>query len=202
MHRMKCVFLDLGKVLVDFDLAHFSERVCELAGVKVEVLREAVAGDGLAQRYESGLITDAEFHDSVCKRIGARIDMEDFVQAWNSIFLPVPILDEALIQSLSERAVLWVISNTNKIHFDFVLSRFSLLRHFKGFVLSHEVRAMKPEPKIFQIALERAGVAQSQSVFVDDQLPNVLAARDLGIDAFQFLNPGQFTVELRERNLL
>src|SRR5438093_3902976 len=84
----RCVFLDLGKVLVDFDPTHFRERVRELTGVESEVLREAVAVDGLANRHESGLMTDAEFHAAVCNRIGVRIEMEDFAGAWNSIFLP------------------------------------------------------------------------------------------------------------------
>src|SRR5213593_1327831 len=83
----RCVFLDLGKVLLDFDPMHFRERLRELTGVESEVLREAIAGDDLAHRYESGLMTDVEFHVAVCNRIGARIDTADFVRAWNSIFL-------------------------------------------------------------------------------------------------------------------
>ena len=67
----RCVFLDLGKVLLDFDLVHFRRRVSELTGVDSEVLREAIAGNDLAHRYESGQITDAEFHAAVCNRIGA-----------------------------------------------------------------------------------------------------------------------------------
>jgi HAD superfamily hydrolase (TIGR01509 family) len=107
-----------------------------------------------------------------------------------------------LNRRLAARAELWIISNTNKLHFDFLRDRFPFFGFFKGFVLSHEVGAMKPDPRIFREALARAGSKASESLFVDDQLVNVEAARELGIEAFQFLSPDQCRSELRKRQLL
>ena len=199
---MRCLLLDMGKVLLDFDWKRFHERMRAATGVESDILPRAFAGDGVARKYESGFLTDEAFHAALCEAIGAEVDMRYFVRAWNSIFAPTPILPDSLVQSLAQRADLWVVSNTNNLHFAYVMDHFPVFRHFKGFVLSYEVKAMKPDPKIFSEALSRAGVMPSQALFVDDQLANVLAARDLGIDAFQFVNPDHFIAELQKRDIL
>ena len=200
--EVRCILLDMGKVLFDFDFKAFGQRMRELTGVEFERLRAAFTGEQLAVRYESGLLTDAEFYIEVCRRIGCRVSWENFVAAWNSIFHQDPILPEHLIRTLAVKADLWVVSNTNKLHFDHLAGRYPFLGCFKGYVLSHEVGALKPDPRIFQAALKRAEVEADRALFVDDQATNVAAARDLGIDSFQFLGPEQFVTELQRRSLL
>ena len=199
---MFTIFLDMGKVLVDYDFKLFSDRLCQSAEIDPELLRGALTGNSLHHTYELGQLNEDEFHGEVCRRLGKSMAREDFFAAWTGVFLPVPLLSEDLIRRLAERAQLWVISNTNKLHFDYLRARFSFFGLFKGFVLSHEVGAMKPDPRIFREALARAGSKASEALFVDDQIINVEAARELGIDAFQFLSSDQFTSELRKRELL
>ncbi len=198
--KLNCCFLDMGKVLLDFNWEHFGNRMRQLTGVSQELLQEAIRG--LAQSYESGRLSDAEFHQAVCQGVGKQIPLREFASAWNSIFSPDPILPEDLLRRLASTMDLWVISNTNGIHFDYVSKNYRCLQYFRGFVLSHEVGALKPDRKIFSEALSRAGVQPREALFVDDQISNVAAARELGIDAFQFLSSEQFTVELKRRAIL
>jgi putative hydrolase of the HAD superfamily len=192
----------MGKVLFDFDFKAFGERMRELTGLEYERLRAAFTGEQLGVRYESGLLSDMEFYTEVCRRAGCRVSWENFVAAWNSIFYQDPILPERLVRTLASKADLWVVSNTNKLHFDHLTRRHPFLDCFKGFVLSHEVGVLKPDARIFRAALTRAGFEAERALFVDDQAANVAAARDLGIDSFQFLSPDQFVDEVRRRNLL
>jgi FMN phosphatase YigB (HAD superfamily) len=192
----------MGRVLIDFDFAHFGARISRLAAVDLDAVRVALTGGELANRYETGLLGDLDFHGEVCRRLGCHLSWDEFVRAWNSIFDPAPILSEELIAALAGRAQLWVVSNTNKIHFDFILERYPLMRHFRGYVLSHEVRALKPDARIFHAALERAGSRPEETLFVDDQPANVEAAKQLGLDAFQFQGVERFERELAARGLL
>ena len=200
--QVGCVLLDMGKVLFDFDFTAFGERMRELTGLELEPLRAAFTGGQLAIRYEAGLLSDVEFYTEVCRRAGCQVSWENFVGAWTSIFQQEPILPEHLIRALANKADLWVISNTNNLHFEYLASRYPFLGCFKGYVLSHEVGVLKPDARIFTTALERAGVEAEQALFVDDQAANVAAACELGIDSFQFLGPEQFVTELRQRKLL
>ena len=202
MAAIRCVFLDMGKVLVDFDFQRLADAMHSLTGCDPNCLRSAITGGDLAVRFELGRISSEDFHAEVCRLLGAGISFERFASAWNSIFLQTPNLPEETLAALSDRTALWVLSNTNRIHFSFIRDSYSFLRFFRGCVLSFDVGAMKPDPRIYQYALKKAGVEASEALFVDDHLPNVEAAASLGIEAFQFRSPAQFREEMMTRELL
>ena len=91
--------------------------------------------------------------------------------------------------------------NTNPIHFAMLKEAYPLLAHFDDFVLSYEVRAAKPEAKIYHDAMARVQCKPEACFFTDDLAVNVTAARELGMDAVQFLSAEQLERELRVRGL-
>jgi HAD superfamily hydrolase (TIGR01549 family) len=96
-----------------------------------------------------------------------------------------------------------LLSNTNLIHFQIIRENYSsLLRYFHDLVLSFEVHAAKPEPEIFQTAIERAGCPPQECFFTDDIVDNVEAAHLLGMDAVQFQSPQQLQDEMRGRGIV
>jgi HAD superfamily hydrolase (TIGR01549 family) len=197
--RISGIFFDLGNVLVEVNYREFAARLTSLTGKPMEELRPAFT-DGLVVRYELGLCEEGEFLSTLCGRIGLR--QTDFLEAWTSIFAAKPLIPEDVIMDLSRKYRLWIISNTNRMHFDYIRGHYSFLACFHGLILSYEVGAAKPDPAIFKLALERAGIKPDEAVFVDDQLANVKAAREIGIDAIRFLNLDQLLLEFRERHLL
>jgi len=200
--RPSCVFLDLGKVLLDYDFARLISSMQPLAAVDEDQLRRVFSSDSLAQRFETGEASESAFHSEVGAGLDVEITRSDFVEAWNSIFIDAPLLPEDLLAGLAKRVPLWALSNTNPIHFRYAQQHFPVLGHFRGFILSFRAGSRKPDEKIFLQALAEARVESSEALFVDDQLPNVKAAQKLGFDAFQFLNKDQFAAELWKRSLL
>ena len=65
-------------------------------------------------------------------------------------------------------------------------------------IISAEVGLAKPDPRIYQLALERLGVQAEEAIFVDDLQVNIAAARQLGIRAIQFQDNEQFFKEIKE----
>lgn len=202
VHNIGCVFLDLGKVLLDYEFSRFADRMLSLADVDMEELRRVLSSDSLARRFETGRTRESEFYREVCTDLDVEITEEDFRDAWNSIFIDTPLLSEGIVASLARRMPLWAISNTNPIHFKYIREHFPILGNFTGFTLSFSAGSRKPEEEIFLRALNDAKVEASEALFVDDQMANVEAAQKLGLDAFRFLNADQFASELRERALL
>jgi glucose-1-phosphatase len=198
----RCMFLDMGKVLLDFDFKRLAGRMHSLTGCGMDSLRSAITGGDLAIRFELGLIGTREFHSAVSGMLGCEIAPEAFEEAWNSIFLEAPLLPDNLLSALSRKTPLWVLSNTNTLHFEFIEANYSFLQYFSGRILSFEVGKMKPDPEIFRFALDKAKVEPREALFVDDHLPNVAAATSVGIDAFQFLNPSQFVEQMNARQLI
>lgn len=69
---------------------------------------------------------------------------------------------------------------------------------FDVFVTSAEVGVMKPDPRIYQITLDRLGLSPPEAIFVDDFVENVETARRLGMGGVHFVEPDQAQDELDE----
>ncbi len=73
---------------------------------------------------------------------------------------------------------------------------------FGTLVVSGQEGVMKPDPRIFEILCERAGVAPRDCVFIDDGAHNVAGARAVGMDAIHFTGAEALETELSERGIL
>ncbi len=199
---IKTFIFDLGKVIVPFELDNkmkILEAVCDFSPADI---REKIFASQEVRLFERGAISPEEFFDFLKTLLNLRMNFEEFVRAWNSIFSLEPILSEDLIERLSRKYWLIILSDTNKLHFEFIREKFPILRHFDDFVLSYEVGFIKPAPEIFQAAVEKAGCLPEECFFTDDREINIEGAKKFGINAVQFISAEQFEQELEKRDLL
>jgi glucose-1-phosphatase len=199
---IKTVIFDLGKVLIPFDFARGYRAMEALCGYSATEIRRRIAASDLVPRFETGLVAPHDFVDQLTRRLDLHISYERFCEIWSSIFLPDPLVPESLIAGLRQRYRLLVLSNTNAIHFPMVRKSYPMLRHFDDFILSYEVKAMKPEPAIYHEAITRAQCRAEECFYTDDIAPYVESARRLGIDAVQFESREQLERELTARQIL
>ena len=89
-------------------------------------------------------------------------------------------LPEFLDAVASRGIELWCLSNDVSEWSRKLREKFALQRYFRGFVISGDVGAQKPDLTIYQTLLERAGFQPGESVFVDDRLRNIEAAASMG----------------------
>jgi 2-haloacid dehalogenase len=75
-------------------------------------------------------------------------------------------------------------------------TRFGFMKWFDGYVISGLEGVAKPDPRIFELLLQRHGLEPASTVFVDDQERNVTAARALGITALRFTSAPQLSQDL------
>jgi putative hydrolase of the HAD superfamily len=199
---MKALLFDLGKVLVAFDFVRAYREMSALTGLPVEEIRARLAKSDLFRRYETGLIASNDFAQEVMRLIGFRCELAAFSEIWSSIFLPGTLIPERAIQKLRERFRLIVVSNTNELHFEMLKETYPIFQHFDGFILSYQVRAMKPDPAFYAAALGMAGCSPEECVFIDDLPENVAGAKLAGFDGIVFESYAQFTGELGRRGIV
>jgi len=198
---IKTVIFDLGKVIIPFDFKRGYQALEQVCGYPAAEIPRRIATTDLVQRFESGLIDPKDFVEQLSRVLDLRINYDQFCQIWSSIFLPDPLIPESLLEALSKRYRLLLLSNTNAIHFDMLEKSYPLLRHFHHMVLSFRVGAMKPEPAIFHEAIARAECRPDECFFTDDIPEYVAAAKREGIDAVQFESLAQIEQELLARGV-
>lgn len=126
-----------------------------------------------------GNITAVEFWQS----IGVAPDLEDE-------YLQRHRLTDGLIEFLeavnSRGGEVWCLSNDLSEWSRKLRDRFKLERYLRGFVVSGDVGARKPDHAIFEYLIRRLDVDAGNALFVDDNPKNLDSATDLGFKTILF----------------
>lgn len=201
--KIKFIYFDLGNVILNFDHDLACQNIAGLCGIEAEKVRQLVFESELQHRYESGQVTTVEFYEEFCKQTGTQPNLGELCYAASSIFkLNVPVVS-VISQLKFAGHRLGILSNTCEAHWEYATKKpFGILNDFFDVVaLSYEIGSMKPEPEIYQRAIEMAGVGAGEIFFMDDRPENVAAACDAGMDSVVFESPEQLFNELRIRNI-
>lgn len=190
------IYFDIGGVLVRTEDKTPRERLAVRLGMTYEALEKLVFGGDRGREAQLGEKTAEEQWAYVCREVNWPLT------DWRSLeaeFFAGDRLDTALvdyIRSLHARYQTGVISNALSNVRVVIDHRWHMADAFDTIIISAEVGLMKPDARIFQIALQALGVQPSEAVFVDDFAHNVDGARAVGIHAIQFRNPEQVRLEL------
>jgi HAD superfamily hydrolase (TIGR01509 family) len=198
---IEIVYLDLGKVLIDFDYTVAAQRIIEISPLPLSEITKVLSEPQLIFESETGKLSAFEYYKIVCGALEMQISLDEFRCLWGSMFLPEPLVSEKFLQELKRRMRLILLSNTNEIHFEYLEKKFPILNQIEERILSYQVGCMKPDPQIFQLAIEKAGVAPEKIFFADDRIENVEGARSAGIQAVQFKSEKQLRQELNDQGI-
>src|SRR5262249_13271914 len=97
---------------------------------------------------------------------------------------------------------LYALTNWSAETFPIARTRFGFLEWFEDIVVSGEVGLAKPDPRIFELAIQRCGLTPDSTVFIDDNPPNIQAATQLGFHAVRFEHAHGLRQELGRVGLL
>ena len=199
---IKTVIFDLGRVIVPFDFRRGYAQLEPLCGIPAAEIPKRIGSTDLVRRFECGKIEPKAFVRDLCAHLGVQIPYERFCEIWMSIFMPETLIPEELLETIANTHRLVLLSNTNYIHFEGIRTQYPLLRHFHEIILSYQVGAMKPSPRIYRKAIEAAQCEAGECFFTDDIAEYVEAAKNVGIDAVQFESAAQIREELRRRGVV
>lgn len=107
-----------------------------------------------------------------------------------------------LIEQLSKRYALYYLSDNVKERVDALDSKFHFLSLFKGGIFSHEVGVRKPNPKIYQFALNKCHARPDETVFIDDKQLMLDPARILGIETILFTSSDALETVLQDKRFI
>lgn len=201
MSALKTIIFDMGNVIIPFDFRRGYAALEAHVDIPAAEIPGRIRETALVPELESGRMEPREFVEAINRALGAQLSYDTFCRIWSAIFLPDTLIPAELVRTLRERYRVMVLSNTNAIHFETVWAAYPILRHFDHLVLSHEVKAMKPEPAIYAAALAEAQARPEECFFTDDIPEYVEGARRAGMQAEQFLGYENLLDDLRARGV-
>lgn len=179
------IIFDLGGVLVDWNPRHLYRKVFP------EPEMEFFLGHVCTGTWN--LATDAgkPFLEAIREKQREWPAYEEAILWWRTRWeemLAGPIQGTVdLLRELKENGhPVFALSNWSAETFPIARRRFEFLDWFQDILISGDVGLVKPDPAIFRLASRRFGVPMEGTVFIDDALPNVEAARALGFEGIHF----------------
>lgn len=187
---IKNLIVDFGGVLIDLDRQRCLENFRELGLPDVEHTLDLYHQQDFFQQYERGLISSADFRNVIREKIGKDVDDARIDAAWNSFLVSIPTYKLDLLLALRKDYVVYLLSNTNEIHWKwscehaFPYKTFPVEDYFEHIFLSYEMKMAKPDEEIFRKVLDDAGLDPKETFFIDDSEANCMTARSLGISTY------------------
>jgi len=197
--KIKAIIFDLGNVLVDFDHMIAARKISAFTDMAAEDIFNLFFDSPLTAAFEEGRISPRDFFSEVKEKLNLKLDYDRFVLIWNEIFF----LSEKnravydLAKSLKGRYKLFVLSNINFLHLEYIKKEFSIFDAFDNVMTSCELGFKKPDPAIYKKALEILGVEAESTFYTDDRAELTEKAKELGIRSFVFTGAEQLRNDLR-----
>lgn len=187
---IKNLIIDFGGVLIDLNRQRCIENFRKLGLADVDAMLDIYHQQDFFRNYEKGLISSAGFRDIIRGKIGKPVDDARIDEAWNSFLVGIPAFKLDLLLELRKEYVVYLLSNTNEIHWQwacrhaFPYKAFRVGDYFERIFLSFEMKMAKPDAEIFQKVLDDTGILPQETLFIDDSDANCRTAEVLGISTY------------------
>jgi 2-haloacid dehalogenase len=191
------VIFDLGGVVIDWNPMYLYRKI--FAG------DEAKAADFLARicPYDWNVKQDAgrSLAEATEERVALFPEWENEIRAYYGRWMemiggPVPGTADVVRELKALGIRVFALSNWSRETFQKIVHSYGELASFEEILLSADYGCVKPEERIYRIALERFGMPVEELVFVDDSPLNVRGAEAVGLRALTFTGAEQLRRDL------
>ena len=181
------IILDMGNVLLEWNKDKILKAVAKTEKYYL-ILDKEIFQSGLWERLDLGTLTREELVDKVLSILGDCYQDEVKEIIWNwPAYIDIYTEVFPLLAALKEKSHrIFVLSNTSPIFYELLKDQlFPLAEILDGFVLSCDIKAIKPDSKMFEGILQKYELNPANCIFLDDVKENTKMAESLGIKAYQ-----------------
>lgn len=185
--HIKNIIFDLGNVIINIDPERTAQEMKKLGFKDFGKSHSLLEQTHLFDSLEKGIIKPEDFHKEINSQLKTAVSADKIDTAWGAMLLDFPKNRIKLLQGLKKKYRLFLLSNTNKIHYhqynnDLINQfGFGLNSLFEKAYYSFEIGLRKPDPEIFKYALNDSKLNPSETLFIDDLQKNIDVASRVGL---------------------
>ena len=203
MQQIQTIVFDLGGVLVDWNPMYLYRKIFSTESEAIEFL-ELVCTFDWNEEQDAGRSL-AEATDVLLQQFPEKeLPIKAYYTRWEEM-LGGPI--EGTVELFSQlkrtkRFKTYALTNWSAETFPKALARYDFLHWFDGRLVSGEEKTRKPFPEIYTALIQKFNLNPATSLFIDDNLRNIIPAKSMGFNTIHFTNPESLETGLKELNLL
>ena len=197
------VIFDLGGVLIDWNPRYMYRKIFDDEQQMEHFLSE-VCDDNWNKAQDAGRPIAEGNKSLIAKHPKWEKEILAFYDRWVEM-LGGPIHETVdMLRTLHSRKETRLVALTNWSSETFPIARgmYDFLDLFEGILVSGEEKLIKPDPRIYELILERYDIDRSRAVFIDDNKQNIEASNKLGLEGWQFTSPEKLRGQFQQRGLL
>jgi len=196
--NIRAAIWDLGGVLLRTEDCRPRKQLAEWLNIPAEQLEDLVFHSVSGRQAQLGEISIEQHWENVRRELGVSSDVMPEIRR---LFWGGDVLDETLVAEIrSLRGASYktgLLSNAFSETRRFIVEKCRIADTFNQIVISAEDGMMKPDPRMYQIMLDRLGISPAEAVFIDDSRENIWGAQSAGLQTIQFVNPAQVRQDLQ-----
>ncbi|MFC1654740.1 HAD family hydrolase [Myxococcota bacterium] len=202
MGNISAVIFDLGRVLVDWDITQsIWDLIREEVGPAGDHGPRRQAWERLYAELATGRLTPEGFYQKLKEQVNVQVGYDQFVKSWCEIFFPMQGMEE-LFTEMEKHVVVGLLSDTDPVHWEYLLPLYPFLKRIKKPTLSFEIGWMKPAPEAYLAAARDVGFSPEQCFFTDDKPENIEGAKQVGMDGVVFSGAEDLRRQFVDRGVL
>jgi 2-haloacid dehalogenase len=200
--RWPAIVFDLGGVLIDWNPRYLYRKLFDDEAAMEWFLAE-VCHAVWNEEQDRGRTFAAAIEEAAARHPEQRALIAAYFERWEEMLAGEIEGAVALLAELKDAGYeLHALTNWSCETFPIARRRFPFLLWFETILVSGEECLIKPDPRIFELLLERIGRTPAECLYIDDSARNVAAAAALGFDAIAFRSAPELRVALARRGLL
>jgi len=195
--NIKAILWDFSGVLLIPTDGRGNDYYAKSLGITAEIL-DAYQQSDLNRRVNLGEITSTEFYRTILSEQGIELNR---LSQREKIFFEAFQANTPLIQfirTIPKTIKLSLLSNYSNSLRPILENTLKIADLFDEIIISSEVKLLKPEKEIFQLAFNRLGARPQETIFIDDTAENTTAAAELGIHAIPYCDNAQIISAINE----
>jgi len=202
MAKYSVIVFDLGNVLIPFDYQIVVDEFNKInPGLGDKFYRLYEENYNIHRDFEKGILGREEFLSIMLEWLEGKVTGEEFCKIYSSLFtVNQDVVD--LLPLLKKNYRLVLLSNTNPIHKKYGYQHHKFLDYFDKLILSHEVKALKPEKEIYRAVEDFTARPSGEHFFIDDIGKYIDGAKKCGWDGTQFTDYDSLVEVLKGKNIL
>ena len=199
MKHIDTIIFDLGGVLIDWNPEYVYLDVFNGNRDKMNSFFEHICTSDWNENQDAGY----PLQKATEERVSLFPEHEELIRMfygrWEEMLGDAIEGTVSILKSLIDNPKFKVVALTNWSHetFPIALERFEFLHWFEGILVSGEEKTRKPFPEIYELTLNRFNIVAENSIFIDDNLRNIKAAKALGINGIHFESPEVLSQQLK-----
>jgi glucose-1-phosphatase len=204
---IKLFVFDLGNVILPFEHRQIAVKLYGKSKNRTGILPDDIfkflfdREKGIVNIYETGNMSSLEFFTSLKERYMLAMDFEDFKNIWNPIFHENLRVSEAVLYLKSKDYPVYLLSDTNELHFTYAAETYPILHAMDKWILSYKVGVKKPDKKIYDVIFEEMDIDGSEVFYIDDIERYIEAAKSYGINGMVFRDAEELWQMLKENGI-